>query len=411
MKVIVIEDSAAINGGAAKVAITAARGCAEAGLDVHFVAACGPIATELQGVDRLKVTCLDQQEIKNDPNRFRAVTKGIANSRAANAIRSILREADPDTVVHIHSFSKALSPLAVRAATQSGLPVVMSLHDYFTACPNGGFFNYQKNEICHLTPLSVSCMTCHCDSRSYPHKIWRVARALVQKRVLDVPACVKNFIILSPLARNVQTPFLPADATLYPLDNPIDAQDLGRAPVEQNKPILFVGRFSREKGVENLAKAIRDLGLPAVFVGDGHLRPEIEKMLPNAEFTGWLNSEGVISRIRSARMVAFPSTWYEVQPLVPIEAAANGVPSIVSNCTAAADYIPHNERGLHFQFDSVESLKEQLVASRDDRSLERMSQNAYSWYWSNPWTPQRHTRELMQIYEKMLNQRQVRAVL
>ncbi len=402
MKIIVLHDSAAIDGGASKIAILAARGCAEAGIDTHYIAACGPIAAELQGLDRLKVTCLDQQDIKGDPNRLRAAIQGIANSRASSVVRKILSEASPDTIVHIHSWCKALSPLIVRTAARSGLPVVMSLHEYFTACPNGAFYNFQKNEVCHLQPLSLSCITCNCDSRTYRHKLWRTARGLVQKQVFGVPKCVKNYIMMSPISRKVQTPFLPIDSKLYMLDNPIDVPDLGRTPVEQNKGVLFVGRFSREKGVVNLANAIRDLGLPAVFVGDGHLKPEIEKMLPHAEFTGWLGSEAVSARLRQARVLAFPSTWYEVQSLVPIEAAANGVPSIISNCTTAVDYVPHNERGWHFQHDSVESLKEQLVAAQDDQKIEQMSRNAYSWYWDNPWTPKRHASELMKIYEQVL---------
>ncbi len=409
MKIIVIHDSAAIDGGASKIAILAARGCAEAGMDVHYVAAAGPIAPELCGLDRLKVTCLEQHDIKGDPNRLRAAIQGIANTRAASEIRRILGAADPDTVVHIHSWSKALSPLAVRAAADSGLPVVMSLHEYFTACPNGGFYNFQKNEVCHLIPLSLSCISCHCDSRSYKHKLWRTARGLVQTKVLGVPDCVKNYIILSPLSRRVQTPFLPKDATFHMLDNLIDVVDVGRAPVEHNKTVLFVGRFSREKGVINLAHALRDLEIPAVFVGDGHLRPELEQMLPQAEFTGWLSSEGVTARMREARLVAFPSTWYEVQPLVPLEAAANGVPTLVSNCTAAIDYVPHNERGLQFQHDSVESLKEQLLVAMDDRVIERLSRNAYTWYWDNPWTSDRHVSELTRIYEQMLGRTPVLA--
>ncbi|MDB5348581.1 MAG: glycosyl transferase family 1 [Schlesneria sp.] len=207
--------------------------------------------------------------------------------------------------------------------------------------------------------------------------------------------------MMTKMSRDVLTPFLPLDSNIYMLDNPISVTDEGRSPVESNKRALFVGRLSREKGVANLSQALRDLGMSAVFVGDGHLRAEIQAQLPDSEFTGWLNKEGVSAKMREARILAFPSTWYEVQPLTPIEAAANGVPSIVSNCTTAIECIEHNERGLHFQHDSVEALKQQLIASQDDKLVERLSRNAYSWYWNNPWTVQRHTRELIAIYEQL----------
>jgi glycosyltransferase involved in cell wall biosynthesis len=282
------------------------------------------------------------------------------------------------------------------------LKTVLTLHEYFISCPNGAFYVFKDDEVCHRRPLSLDCLQCNCDSRSYSHKLWRYGRAFVQKNIFSVPDLVKEFIVLSPVSRNALEPYLPKTGRIHMLDNPISVENRGRTRCEDNRPFLFVGRFSREKGVLRLAQAVHDLQLPVVFIGDGHLRPEMEKLAPHATFTGWLNAEKIGEWMQRSRMLVFPSTWYEGQPLVPIEAAANGLPCILSDCNAARDYLLDGERGLQFRHDSLEDLKAKLLLASDDRRVRELSEQVYSWYWSNPWSIDRHVTSLTQIYDLIL---------
>jgi len=125
----------------------------------------------------------------------RAAARGIWNRKSAALVRELAGLADSNrAVVHVHGFTKVLSASVIRAAVDSGLPVVATLHDYFATCPNGAFFIYPRGEICHLTPLSARCVGTHCDARGYSHKLWRVARSAVQQRFGAMPAGLSDFV-------------------------------------------------------------------------------------------------------------------------------------------------------------------------------------------------------------------------
>ncbi len=76
------------------------------------------------------------------------------------------------------------------------MPAVYTIHEYFLFCPNGGFYNYQTQKACPLTPMSAQCLTTNCDSRSYPQKLWRVARQAIMQNVAHLPSILRDFIVI-----------------------------------------------------------------------------------------------------------------------------------------------------------------------------------------------------------------------
>ena len=115
-----------------------------------------------------RVVCTSQHAIADDPLRMGALVQGLWNSKAGRAMGDVLGNLDPhQTVVHVHGWTKALSSSVIRAALTRKFKVICTLHDYFSACPNGSFFNYATNTICELQPLSGSCITSQCDRRHY----------------------------------------------------------------------------------------------------------------------------------------------------------------------------------------------------------------------------------------------------
>jgi len=75
-----------------------------------------------------------------------------------------------NTIVHLHGWTKALSSSVVRECVDKNFSIVCTLHDYFVACPNGGFYNFRTHKICHLHPLSTRCVLENCDSRVMPRR-------------------------------------------------------------------------------------------------------------------------------------------------------------------------------------------------------------------------------------------------
>lgn len=402
IEVVILNDYASLTGGSTAVAIASALGLAARGVPVTLFTCVGPVAPQLRGVPNLGVICLGQAEIARDRNRLRAFVDGWRNARAVRALRALLARLPPErTVVHVHTWTKALSPFALAAVTDLGFPLVVTLHDFFIACPNGGFFVHGPDEICRREPLSASCWRCHCDRRNYGHKLWRNARTAVQNRVLKVPQKAARYIGVSDFSLDILRPFLPPAIPATVVRNPVDCPASDPVPVAQNREFFFVGRFEAEKGARLFARAVQASGLPATFIGDGALLPELRRLCPRARFTGWLAPAEIRRQLERARALVFPPLWYETLGLVVIEAAAAGVPALVSDGCAATDYIRPGINGVHFAHGSVESLGRQMTAlARDDDRAARLGRAAHDWYWGDPWTSARHVSELLEIYRE-----------
>lgn len=403
-EIIILNDYASTNGGSSGVAIASAVSLAAQGWRVTYFACVGPVAPALRAAPGVEVVCLDQAEIAQDPNRLHAFVSGLNNRHAVAALRALLAGRDPQrTVVHAHTWMKAMSPFALHAVRQAGFPLVVTLHDFFITCPTGGFFDHREERLCQRRPLSASCLACNCDRRNYGHKLWRAARTFLQNHWLDVPHDTAHYIGVSSFSADIMRPHLPADAPLSIVPNPVEAEDHGPAPVAGNSGFLFVGRLVPEKGVRLLIEAAARSGLPVTFVGDGELMAEARAACPQARFTGWLDTAGIRAEMQRARALVFPPLWYETLGLVTIEAAAAGLPAIVSDQCAATDHVRHGVTGLHFRHGSAEDLAatmRQLAA--DDVQAACLGRAAHAWYWARPWTVERHTAHLDEIYRSLL---------
>ena len=407
LHVVLLNDFARYNGGASAVALGSARRLAALGHEVTLFSAVAPVAPELADVPNLRVVCLGQEEIVRDPRRLRALTRGAWNRPAARALGELLDGLEPArTVVHAHHWTKALSPSVFPAAFDRGFRVVVTLHDFFIVCPNGGFYVYPAGDICHRVPLSRDCLSCRCDRRNHGHKLWRAGRTWLQNRVVRLPERTAHFLAVSEFSLDVMRPFLPPDVPATVVRNPAECPDLGPAPVAENDRFVFVGRLVPEKGPRLFAEAARQAGVRAVFVGDGEMRAELARDFPEAEITGWQTPAEVTARLRQARALVFPSLWYETLGLVVVEALAHGVPVVVSDGCAARDVVTDDGRGLHFPAGSVGGLAERLrgLAGPDAGAARatRLGQAAYEWYRADPWTAESHVAALLDVYSQVL---------
>ena len=101
---VLVCDTAFIDGGSAQVALTSALELADRGYRVTIFAGVGPALPDLLAHPNVDVVCLDQKDILSDTNRFRAATQGLWNLTAARAFDALLARCDrEETVVHVHS--------------------------------------------------------------------------------------------------------------------------------------------------------------------------------------------------------------------------------------------------------------------------------------------------------------------
>jgi glycosyltransferase involved in cell wall biosynthesis len=399
---VVLNDFAHVNGGTAMVALSSALALAGRGYPVTLFAAVGPVMPELkrEGVD---VICLGSHEIAADPSRLRAAFGGLWNRAAARRMREVLKRLDPtDTIIHIHGWTKALTAAPIAVAIKQRFPVVVTLHDYFAACPNGGFYDFPKGRICPLRAMSPSCLICNCDKNNRTQKLWRVARQSVQKRWGGIPGRIRYFIAVSRFSRDIMTSYLPGDARMYDVPNPI--QTIRDQPIQPgaNKSFAFVGRLSPEKGADIFAEAAAITGLPALFIGDGDQRPTVKAIYPDAIMTGWVAPEEVRRHLISARALVLPSLCYETQGMTVLEAAACGLPAIVSDTCAAREAVIDGVTGLWFRGGDAHDLAAKLTSLRDDNLVNRLGRAAYDRFWADPPTREHRIQTLETVYQQIL---------
>ncbi len=378
-----------------------AKGFAARGVRVDYFAAVGPIDPGLIEAG-VAVALLDQPDVASAASLARFGSQWLWNVAAAHGLARLLASCDPSqTIVHVHGWAKALSPAIGVALRRANLPVVFTLHEYYLACPNGGFYDYGAARNCDYAPMSAGCIAHNCDSRGYHRKLMRVGRHALMRGASGLHASARHLITISTLQREKIAPYMQKGATFYNVSNPIDAADLGPKEEPAAGEFLFVGRLSAEKGPRYFAQAARIAGLTPVFVGDGPERAALARAFPNARFLGWRSPADVRALLRAARALVFPSVWYEGQPLTVYELLALGTPVIVSDLCAGREAVKDGENGFWFSSSDTDALAAAMLRLQDDDVARRLSAAAYRRYWNDPLTLARHLDALADVYERV----------
>ena len=114
--------------------------------------------------------------------------------------------------------------------------------------------------------------------------------------------------------------------------------------------MLYVGRVSVEKNLDVFAAAhdrARAAGVPvrAAIVGDGVYLKTMQRLLPDACFTGYLSGEELARAYASADVFVFPS-MSDTFGNVVIEAQASGLPVIVSDQKGPQELVENGVTGM-----------------------------------------------------------------
>ncbi len=397
--VIIASDTAELNGGIGKVVVTSA--IALVALGVEVVIFC-PLAGVEPALEKAGVTVvnLEGQAPSEDRNRLRGMARGIWNGRAAQALRALCSKYDPaTTVLHCHGFSKGLSPAIGPILADGPLRHLYTMHEYFLACPNGAFFDFPRAEICTRTPMGLSCLTTQCDSRHVVHKMWRVARQAALRGPGKMPRGLRNVAYISDMQRVIMAPHLPDGTRLHHVANPVDIGEGPRVAAEENDLFVFVGRLEPDKGALDFAKAAKEAGVRAAFVGSGSQDEDIRALLPDAVITGWVGPNDVAMWLGRARALVFPSLWQETFGLVAYEALGRGVPVITGAWNAASEAITHGENGIVYQ--DANGLTDALK-QMDAGKAGAMSRAAFDRKATYGLTPAAHAERLVAVYSAIL---------
>jgi glycosyltransferase involved in cell wall biosynthesis len=157
--------------------------------------------------------------------------------------------------------------------------------------------------------------------------------------------------------------------------------------IEQRDNIVgYIGRFSEEKGILNLAKAIpkilstqKDVQFLLVGAGrlDGEIRACLEKhaLQGNAKLTGFIPHDELPDYLIRLKLLVLPS-YTEGLPNVMLEAMACGTPVLATAVGAIPDVLKDKETGFLMHDNTPSHLAEAIIQTLQNPHLSQIAINA-----------------------------------
>lgn len=138
---------------------------------------------------------------------------------------------------------------------------------------------------------------------------------------------------------------------------------------------LYVGRVSREKNIETMLQAYREIGAEdpdtcMIVVGDGPALDEMKSRFADANviFTGYLHGEQLATAYASANAFVFPSMTDTYGNAV-LEAHACGLPAIVSDRGGPAEIVAEHSSGMVVDASQSTQIANAMRRMRSDKQL------------------------------------------
>ena len=156
--------------------------------------------------------------------------------------------------------------------------------------------------------------------------------------------------------------------------------------------ILFVGRFSKSKGIETLLNAfsivkneLKDSEIHLVIMGvDFGYQAEMEKLIKKLNLSEEIKviknppRDDVISAYGESEFLVLPSQW-ELSPLVPLESFAFKKPVISTNSHGIPYTVQNNKNGILVEPENSLELSNAIVKLLNDSELrEKLGQSGYN---------------------------------
>ena len=343
-------------------------------------------------------------------NALSVATATIWNRESYNKLYKIIKNESPD-VVHFHNTFPLISPAGYYAAKNNRVAVVQTLHNYRLFCPAGTLF--RNGNVCE------DCMGKAIAWPGVRHACYRESRAatavvaamLSSHRLLRTwQRKVDLYIAISEFARQkfIEAGLSPEKIVVKP--NFIEP-DPGPGN-ERDDYALFVGRLSREKGIDTLLAAWEKLdgSVNLKIVGDGPLAAKVRDQaarLPSVEALGRMDRDGVMALMGATNFLIFPSEPYETFGLVAVEACARETPVIVSRLGAMSEIIRDRDTGLHFEAGNAEDLATTVRwAVGHPAEIRQMGKAARKEYLKN-YTGRRNYQLLTGIYEQAIEETKI----
>jgi glycosyltransferase involved in cell wall biosynthesis len=285
--------------------------------------------------------------------KLRFAAHAIYSTEARRRIRAMIADFQPD-IAHVRNIYHHLSPSILWELKAQKVPVVYHLNDFKVLCAS---YN--------LVSRGDACEACKggefwhaLQEKCYPGTSARmalVAEAYLHKWLGTYRKCVDCFLAPSQFVRDkfVEHGWDPSKFEVLPHFQV--APKTARCRNRENAPLLYFGRLSPEKGVEDLLHAMQRMPhLRLVIAGDGPDRQKLEQVaavlgLSNVEFAGQLRGGELDAAIDRSRFTVLPSHAYETLGKTVLESYAHGRAVIATNSGSRRELVHEGKTGLLYK--------------------------------------------------------------
>jgi glycosyltransferase involved in cell wall biosynthesis len=337
----------------------------------------------------------------NVSNFLEKTIRPVGSHEVKTKFVSLIKDFRPD-VIHLNNIHTQISPIIAKIAFRENIPVVWTLHDYKLICPSYHLLRNQTPcELCLDNKANVVIHKCIKNN-----SIASIAGYIEAKKWSTFSLQKYTNVFISPSTflkgKMVSGGFNSASIHVLPNFLPKTRETSGFIP-RQNY-YCYIGRISKEKGIETLLKAASSLRqFPLKIIGEGPLLEEM-KLKYHADhinFLGYKKWEEISCILSAANFMVIPSEWYENNPLSAIESLTQGTPILGANIGGIPEIIEENVNGVLFTPGDVVGLQEKIVKmfsiAAKISSSEDISARA-----RNKYSQESYYTKLYQIYKSVL---------
>lgn len=340
-------------------------------------------------------------------NGIKSAARVIYNVEARRSIERLISATRPD-IAHVHGVYHHLSPSVLFSLKKFGLPVVFTLHEYKILCPSYLFLD-RFGRICERCagahfwhPLTQRCL-----KNSFAVSALISAEAYVHRFLKTYHRNVDLYLSPSKFLRGKMIEYGFPEEKIVWLPYTIPIQEYEPA-YTHGRYFTYVGRLSREKGIELLVRAMREVkGADLHVCGTGRLADSLEKYvrehrMSNVHFRGYLSGEELRSVIRGGMFTVVPSVVYDNSPLAIYESFALGKPVIGARIGGIPELIDEGVDGMLFEANDSAGLTRAIdtMVSKSD-ALAEMGRAARKKA-ETLFAPESHQRQISKIYNSLL---------
>jgi len=284
-------------------------------------------------------------------------------------------------VVHIHHLL-GLSPDYLDIAEAHGAAVVLSIHDFYFACPLVHLQKY-SGELCQGPDGGRECAaTCFADEGQDAYSRWGL-RALIFRRLLAKPRCIiypSAFVagfFDQHGAPGKRGRIIPNGVTDVLAPRPF-ARSLHSEP--DSLTIAYCGAVVRHKGLHLLLEALRIAKIGPVKVhvfgaiADRQYAAGVRRLADgmsqvDIRFYGKYELSALPSLLGSVDFAAVPSIVPETGAIAASEAISCGVPVVAPAAGAFLEVVQEGRNGLFFAPGRASSLAAVVQRLASDETL------------------------------------------